>query len=127
MENKIYEKFKENEISSANHYFKVIGINEEITGTIPNKNFDILTLLNHLGLLPEDPKNLDKINEFYEYLFKYGIELGISTGKKITIEAIQNNEIDFEELMEIDPESLVKYNMEPKFITDIKEAIMNEK
>lgn len=127
METKIYEKLKENEIRSANHYFKVMGIDEEVTETFPNKNIDILTILEHLELLPEDPENLDKINDFYDYLFKFSIDLGIGMGKKLTIEAIQNREIDFEKLKEIDPKSIVNYDMEPTFITDMREAIMNEK
>ncbi len=127
METKIYEKLKENEIRSMNHYFKIIGIYKEVTETLPTENIDILTILEHLELLPEDPDNLDKINDFYDYLFKFSIDLGIGMGKKMSIEAIQNRKIDFEKLKKIDPDSIVNYDIEPTFITDLREAIMNEK
>ena len=110
-----------------NHYFKIIGIYKEVTETLPTENIDILTILEHLELLPEDPDNLDKINDFYDYLFKFSIDLGIGMGKKMSIEAIQNRKIDFEKLKKIDPDSIVNYDIEPTFITDLREAIMNEK
>lgn len=66
---------------------------------------------------------MDKIDEFHDYLFKFGIELGISTGKKMIIEGIQDGLIDINELIKIDPEEIVDYKMEPTFITDMKETL----
>jgi hypothetical protein len=48
MEDKIYEKLKEQEKESSNHYLNVMGISADspITGTIPKKNLDLMTILN---------------------------------------------------------------------------------
>lgn len=127
MENKIYEKIKEKQKECSDHYSKLIGIDTEHYDTIPTKNFDLMNLLKKLELLPEDCDKLDEINEFYDYLFKLGIETGINLGKRQAITEIRNNSANFEEFMEIDPEMIVNYNVEPTFISDLKEALLNEK
>ena len=56
-----------------------------------------------------------------------GIDLGVSSGKKLIIESIQKDDSLFEKLMEIDPQDYVNYPIEPAFINDVREAIINEK
>jgi hypothetical protein len=129
MEDKIYEKLKEQEKESSNHYLNVMGISADspITGTIPKKNLDLMTILNKTGLIEKNPENCKKINEFHDYLFKFAIGLGIGHAKSMIIKAIQKGQLDFELLMDVNPEEYVNYDLEPTYIRDMKEAILNEK
>ncbi len=123
MEEKIYQKIKEDEKQTAKRYGKIFGINEEITDTVPKKNYDLEVLLKKLELIPKDSEIINEINKFHDYLIKFGINVGIGAGKKIIIEAIQNETFEFDKLFDINPDNIVKYNMEPTFIRDLKEAI----
>lgn len=130
MENKIFEKLQKDEIESAQRYMVALGVIEEgqnIRKTIPKKNTDLEILLAKLDLI-EPNKEIDEIiNDFHDYLYKLGIQAGISGGKKQLIEAVKDGYVDFDDLMKINPDDLVTYNMEPTFIRDLKEAVMNEK
>ena len=129
MEDKIYQKLKEQEIESANHYLNVMGISDKspINGTVPKKNIDFETILKRTGLIEDTRENSEIINEFHDYLFKFGINLGIGHGKQMIIEAIQEDNLDFEELMNVNPDEIVNFNLEPTYIRDMKEAMFNEK
>jgi hypothetical protein len=129
MEDKIYEKLKEQEIESATRYIKILGASyaPEITDLIPKKNIDFATILNRMGLIELTQENREKINDFHDYLFKLGINLGVSHGKKMIIDAVKDDDIDFQEILDVNPEDLVDFNMEPTFIRDYKEAVVNEK
>jgi hypothetical protein len=130
MQDKIYEKLKEDSAKSYAHYLKKLGIitdEKSITGETPKKNMDLMTLLSKLGLIENNAENMKTINEFHEYLFKLGIEVGIGHGKRMVIESIKADAIDFKKLMEMDPQEFVTYNMDPTFISDMKEAFENEK
>lgn len=109
---------------------KSIGIvkneNEVRAGT-PKKNIDLMVILTNIGLIDNNPENMDKINDFHDYLFKLGIEIGVAQGKKMIIDAIKEDRADFNEIIKIDPEHYTAYDFEPTFISDMKEAISNEK
>ena len=114
MINKIYEKTKEEQFSSMNEFLKIFNITDDnenkiINGT-PKKNFDLIIILRNLGLIDENPDLSEKINEFHEYLFKVGIDNGIALGKQLLINEIINDEIDFDEIMNIKPDELVNFN-----------------
>lgn len=127
MEDKIYERLKEDQKRCANRYAKAFGMNDEIISTIPKKNLDLLIILKQIGLLPEEHDKLDELNDFHDYLFKFGIELGIPIGKQLIIDAIQSGSLDFEKLSKVNPEDFVTHDFEPTFVSDFKEAIVNEK
>ncbi len=123
MENKIYEDLKKKEMESATRQMKVLGIiddNTKVKGDIPHKNIDMLEILSKIGLIEKNKENLDKLNEFYEHLFKLGIETGIHGGKQLGIHAIKNGDIEFEDMMDIDPEGFTDYNFKPSIETGRK-------
>ena len=126
MEDKIYEKLKHDHKESSKRYLKFMGMDKDypIKDVIPKKNFDFMTILNRTGLIEENPENSKKINDFHDYLFKYGINLGIGQGKKVIIEAIQNGKVNFEDLLDINPEDYVNHDLQPTYIRDMKEAIL---
>ena len=130
MEDKIFEEIKEQNRQSMEYYLKeleIIDDENEITLGGWNENYDMLTILSNLGLIEKSMENLKILDDFYEYLTKLGIETGVGNGKRLMIDAIQMGKIDFEKIMEIDPKSYVNHNIEPKFISDMKEAIFNGK
>ena len=120
MEKKIYEEQKKKERETATRQMKVLGIiddNAKVEDDIPHKNTDMLEILSKIGLIEKNKENLDKLNEFNEYLFKLGIETGIHNGRQLGIHAIKNGEVEFEELMDLDPESFTDYNFRPHIET----------
>ena len=126
---KIFEKIKQKEQKSANHYLKALGIvgeKENVIGGNPKKNMDLAIILSNLGLIEITPETGEIIDEYHDYLFKLGIENGVGMGKKIVFDAVANEEISLEEIMDIDPEEYVNFNFQPSFIHDMKEAIRNE-
>ena len=123
MVDKIYEKLKEDELQTAKRFNMLFGANHTIINTMPKKNLDLQVLLKKVDLIPQDCKKLDTINEFYEYLFKLGLETGIGMSKKMIIDSIKNGEVDFEEIMKVNPDDYVKYNREPTYIKEMKESI----
>lgn len=130
MEDKIYEKLKEDSAKSYAHYLKMMGVIDDenaVKSETPKKNVDFMTLLSRLELIESNDENMETISEFHDYLFKFGIEMGISHGKRMIIDAIKSDSVDFEKLMEINPQEFVTYEFEPPFIADMKEAISNEK
>lgn len=130
MEDKIYEIIKEKNAKSAGMYMKYLGIiddEDSVKSGIPKKNIDLLIILSNIGLIGQNPETGDIINEFHDYLYKLGISVGIGHGKRMIIESIREYPDSFENIMEIDPEDFVNYNIEPTFIHDLKESIANEK
>ncbi len=130
MEDKIYEIIKEKNAKSAGMYMKYLGIiddEDSVKSGIPKKNIDLLIILSNIGLIGQNPETGDIINEFHDYLYKLGISVGIGHGKRMIIESIREYPDSFENIMEIEPEDFVNYNIEPTFIHDLKESIANEK
>ena len=130
MQDKIYEQIKERSTRSSGRYLKALGIIDdasEITGGIPKKNVDFSIILCKLDLIQANPENQKIIDEFHDYLLKLGIETGIGHGKRMIIEAIKRNDDFYGELMEVNPEMIVNYSYIPTFISDMKEAMKNEK
>lgn len=130
MEDRIYEIIKEKNAKSAGMYMKYLGIiddEDSVKSGIPKKNIDLLIILSNIGLIGQNPETGDIINEFHDYLYKLGISVGIGHGKRMIIESIREYPDSFENIMEIDPEDFVNYNIEPTFIHDLKESIANEK
>ena len=130
MEDKINEIIKEKNAKSAGMYMKYLGIiddEDSVKSGIPKKNIDLLIILSNIGLIGQNPETGDIINEFHDYLYKLGISVGIGHGKRMIIESIREYPDSFENIMEIDPEDFVNYNIEPTFIHDLKESIANEK
>ena len=120
MIDKIYEKFEEDEIKNRNNYLKsmnMIGENEKITSIEYRKNIDLMTILTKVGLVENNDKTKEIISNFHEYLFKLGIELGISKGKQIAIDMIINEDVDMDLLM----------NVNPKDYTERKHSLFSEK
>ena len=130
MEEKIFEKLKEEERKSATKYEKAMGnINEEdkISQTIPKKNFDLKLILSNVGLIEDNEESLEKINDFHDYLFKLGIDIGISHGKQLIIHAIKADRVDIDRIMTTDLENYINFNFMPSYLYDLKEALLNEK
>ena len=130
MEDKIYEKYKKDSLEYAKELHSKMKMFKEdvnITGTISNKNIDLKTLLTKNGLIENSKENDEKIEEFYDYLFKLGITLGITQGKYMVIEKVKKYGVDMDKLMETDLEKIVQFNYEPSFISDLREAVLNEK
>lgn len=126
LKDKIYDDIKEKNCKVSGKYMKTLGIisNEsEVKSGIPKKNIDFMTILAKLDLIEINEENLETIDEFHDYLFKLGLELGVSHGKRQVIDAIKSNSIDFKQIMEIDPEEYTKNAFEPTFISDMKEAL----
>ena len=127
MIDKIYEKMKEDEKKSARRYNKSLGIEENDSYKImPKINFDVVTLLTKTGLLKEDSENIETVEEYYEYLFKLGIDVGITRGKQMVIDHLKENKIDINTIMEIDPETLIKHDLKPSYIGDMIDNFKNE-
>lgn len=130
LKDKIYEEIKEKHCRSSGKYMKSFGIitdENNLTSGTPKRNIDLMAILSNLGLIEANQETIDKINEFHDYLFKLGIEIGVSQGKKIVIDAMKHNNAVFDKLMEINPEDYTDYEFEPTFISDMKEALFNEK
>ena len=130
MEDKIYEEIKRKDTESIRHYMKTLNIiddNNKVEYWTSRKNIDFIIILSNLGLVENNDENLKKLDEFFEYLFKLGIESGLCTSRQLMIDSIKKGKIDFDKLMEIDPNSYINYNFEPRFISDMKEAILNDK
>lgn len=125
LQDKIYENIKENNCKTIGKYMKTMGFvddESEIKCGKPKKNMDFLIILSNLGLIEQNPKMGEIVNEFHDRLFKLGIEIGVIHGKKIIIDAIKKDKIDFEKLMEINPKEYTNYNPEPIFICNIEEG-----
>lgn len=126
---KIYEDIEEKQTKVSSKYMKTLGIVKDenaITGIAPKQNLDFMIILHNLGLIESNSENMEKIDEFYKYLFKLGLEIGVHQGKKLLINALKKDMVDFDELMEFDIDILLNFDFEPTFITDMKEAL-NEK
>ena len=125
MEDKIYEKVKNDGMRSYGLFLRSLGIIEnenEINGQTPKKNLDFLIILTKLDLIEANSVNGEKIDEFHDYLFKLGISTGIIGGKKMIIEGIKNEEIDFDEIMDVNPDDIVNFEYLPAFISDLMEV-----
>ena len=130
MEEKIYEKVKEKHCRITTQYMRTLGIigeNDEIKTGPPKKNIDLWTILSKLGLIEITDETCEIIDNFHDDLFKLGIHFGVNYGKRMIIEAIQEDPAGFDAIMGIDPEEYVSYNVEPPFIDGLREAIMDEK
>ena len=130
MEEKIYTEIKEKHFNTTSQYLKALGIIDEtdkVKGGTPKKNIDLGIILSQLELIELNEETSEIIDEYHDYVFKLGIELGVSSGKKMTIEAIKHDNSVFDELMKIDPDEFTNYSIEPSFIDGIREAILNEK
>ena len=126
MIDKIYEDIEEKQSKVSAKYLKNMGIVKDenaVKCMTPKQNLDFMIILHNLGLIEENSENLKKIDEFYEYLFKLGLEIGAYQGKKLLIDAIKKDFVDFDALMEVDVEELIDFDFEPTFITDMKEAL----
>ena len=95
---------------------------DQVIGGTPKKNMDFIRILSNLELIEVNPENEEKIGEFYDYIFKMGLEIGIGQGKQLIIEALKDDQIDFDELMAIDASQFTNFNFEPTYITDMKES-----
>ena len=125
MKDKIYEEIKEKNLKTTEQYMRVLGIiddDDEIKCGTPKKNIDLGIILSKLELIELNEETSNTIDEFHDYIFKLGIDIGVGSGKKLMIEAIQNDDSIFEKLMEIDPQEYVNYPIEPAFINQIREA-----
>lgn len=131
MHEKIYERLKENNrrttIQTIRN-FKLVDddIDNDELNIIPNKNIDLKMLLSKFGLIENSPENLEIINDFYEYLFKFGIKTGISRGKKLVINVIKENPPEYEKLMKSNPKNFTNIKIEPVFLTEFKEAVLKK-
>ena len=92
--------------------------NVNLKERIRNENLDMLTLLSELGLIEENINNLDIINEFHEYLFKLGIEIGVADGKRMITDALKNDEIIIDEIKNIDGDKYTNFKFTAPFIGD---------
>lgn len=130
MKDKIYEEIKEKNRKTTEHYMRALGIidsSDKVKSSIPKKNIDLGIILSKLNLIELNEETSNTIDEFHDYVFKLGIDIGVGSGKKLMIEAIQQDKSLFEDLMEIDPQEYVNYPIEPAFIEGIREVILDEK
>lgn len=129
MKDKIFEKIQEDSNKSLNHYLKMFNIIDsatEVKSGAPKKNIDFAIILSNLGLIELNPKTGKIIDDFHDYLFKFGIEIGVGIGKRDVINMIKDDAGTFEECLNINPEEIVKYKIEPTFVKDLKEVLQNE-
>ena len=118
MEKRIYEEIKRKVNESANYYYKALNIIEkdETIKTEHDKiNLDFLKILSNLDLLEYNNENLEKLNEFHAYVTQLGIEAGLCNSRQLMIDSIKKGEIDFEELLDIDPNEFTDYDFKPEF------------
>ena len=130
MEDKIYEIIKEKNAKSAQHYMKILGVvdeNDSVRPGTPIKNIDLMIILSNLGLIEPNPENGKIIDDYHDYLYKLGINVGIGHGKRRIIDSIKKYPDSFENIMNIDSNELVNYDIKPTFIHDLKESITHEK
>ena len=119
MKDKIFNDYVKQETNSSKRYYKVMGMgNVNLKERIRNENLDMLTLLSELGLIEENINNLDIINEFHEYLFKLGIEIGVADGKRMITDALKNDEIIIDEIKNIDGDKYTNFKFTAPFIGD---------
>ena len=127
MIDKIYKKVKEDEKKSAQYYNESLGIDDiDYSEIISKTNYDLITILTKTGLLKEDSKNLEIVDEFYEYLFKLGIKIGIDQGKKWFIDNLKEDKVDFNKIMNIDPEILIQHDTKPSYVQDMINSLEKE-
>ena len=113
MIDKIYEEVDKAEIEKYKKRAKAIALlnkrkddeQDEINNFTLKVNYDLNIILLNSGLIEDSEENEKIIDDYYEYLIKFGISLGIGTGKKRIINAIKNDYIDYETIMEIDTEN----------------------
>lgn len=113
MIDKIYEKIKEEQCSSMNTILNMFNITSEdnkVIGGTPKKNIDLSIILTKLNLVELEQGIGEQIDEFHDYLFKLGIENGISMGKQMLINQIICDEADIDKIMDIDPNEIVNFN-----------------
>ncbi len=79
MKDKLFNDYVKQETESSKQYYKAMGRgNVNIKERIPNENLDMVSLLSKLGLIEENMNNRSIINDFHDYLFKFGIEMEVA-------------------------------------------------
>ena len=99
----------------------ILDKNNKITTIEHRKNVDLLTILTNVELVENNEKTKEIIANFYEYLIKFGIDLGISSGKQMIIDGIKNDDVDMNLLMNVNPENYTKINFSAFNEKEIKE------
>ena len=125
MIDKIFNDYKKQEFESEKQYYSIIGMEKKIKfeNRIQRENLDLITILSNLGLIEKNNDNLSIINDFYEYLFKYGIELGVADGKRIIISALEKDEITTDDIMNLDYKKFTEF----KFASPLIRSDLYEK
>lgn len=129
MIDEIYDKIKEEQINSANYYNIELGLmdeSEKITGTTGAANIDLLKIFTKIGLIEDTYENLDIISEYYDYVFKLGIEMGINSGAQLMIEAIKSNYLDLKTAKKINPDDCLNFDLKPQYVYDMLDDMENE-
>ena len=122
MEDKIFREIKDKQIATEKHYRKVMGFEDCELKEGPSKiTLDLMTILSHLKLIEITDETCEKFDEFYEYLYKLGISIGIINGKRMVIEAIKSDELTLDEIMKINTDRLIEFNIEPTYIKEMRE------
>ena len=119
MKDKIFNDYVKQETESSKQYYKAMGMgNVNIKERIPNENLDMVTLLSKLGLIEKNMDNLNIINDFHDYLFKFGIEMGVADGKHIIMDALKNNKITIDEIKNINCDKYTDFKFASPFLGD---------
>lgn len=115
MKEKIFQKIREQQLEASHRYLENIDFIEskEIINIIPKKNADLETILSKTTLIEMDEEKSEKINEFHDYLYKFGIEIGVSLGKQQVIDIIKNNIMTIDKINELNPEDFTKFHFIP--------------
>ena len=116
MYDKIYDEYKKEKSKASqelNAKLNELTEPQIVISDIPKKNLNINQILINLGLIDDNPENIAKINEFYDMIFKVGIEIGIGTGKSTIVNLIRKDEITMDFINEINPQNYIDFVFEP--------------
>ena len=119
MKDRIYEDYNNKKQELKLDYMKKTNVEfdeSEFKSFIPNENYDLIRILSEFDLIKMNPSTLEAVNDFYEYIFKLGIEIGVREGQKRCIEEIKKNTLDLTKIMNTPPEEFVNFNIESDFI-----------
>lgn len=114
MIDEIFNEYQDKRLKSSKDFAEKIGMpdNLEVMSIFPKKNFDLALILNQVADIPEEVDTLSKLNEFYDDLFKFGIDCGIGVAKKLTIDALLQRKISIREIKALDPEKYVDFKFD---------------
>ena len=130
MIDEIYDDLNEKFVESYTKLIKTLGLPAECNEIKEFNHYmdiDLLNILTAAELLKPNEEALKGINKYSEYVFKLGIEIGVSEGKELVVKKVKSDKPDMETVMKLDPNQYLNFRFIPTFIKDLQDAIKNEK